>query len=51
MDCQTQLVVRDQEGKYLLVEMPSRKLFLPTTRLKNEEDFQAAASRFIAEVL
>ena len=50
MDNQAQLLVRDEEGKYLLLETPSKKLLLPSARLKDEEDFQDAALRYITEV-
>lgn len=50
MDSQAQLVVRDQDKKYLLLETPSKKLLLPSTRVKEDEDFHAAALRYITEV-
>ena len=50
MDSQAQLLVRDEGGKYLLLETLSKKLLLPSTRVKEDEDFQAAALRYITEV-
>ena len=49
MDNQAQLVVRDQES-FLFLETPSKKLLLPSTRVKPDEDFAAAAQRCITEV-
>ena len=50
MDSQAQLLVRDQES-FLFLETPSRKLLLPSTRVQADEDFAAAAQRYINEVL
>ena len=50
MDCQSQIVVRGEDGKFLLVETTSKKLQLPSCRLKEGEDFQAAALRCLSEV-
>lgn len=51
MDSQAQLVVRDQDNNYLLLETPSKKLLLPSTRVGQDEDFHTAALRYITEVL
>lgn len=51
MDSQAQLVVRDQDNNYLLLETPSKKLLLPSTRVGQDEDFHAAALRYTTEVL
>ena len=50
MDNQAQLVIRDQDSNYLFLETPSKKLLLPSTRVKQDEDFHAAALRYITEV-
>ena len=49
MDSQAQVVVRDQEI-FLFLETPSKKLLLPSSRVKADEDFAAAAHRCITEV-
>ena len=49
MDSQAQVVVRDQE-RFLFLETPSKKLLLPSSRVKADEDFAAAAQRCITEV-
>ena len=50
MDCQSQLVVRREDERFLFVETASKKLQLPICRLKEGEDFQSAALRCLNEV-
>ena len=50
MDSQSRVVVKREGGKYLLVETTSRKLQFAACRLREEEDFQAAALRCLNEV-
>lgn len=46
---QSQLIVRG-EGGYLLVESANSKLRLPSCKLREDEDFKAAAFRCLNEV-
>ena len=50
MDCQSLLIVRGDDGRFLLVETTSRKLQLGGCMLRKGEDFQAAAVRCLTEV-
>ena len=50
MEDQVQLVVRGSDGGYLLIESTSKKLHLPTTKLRENEDFKTAAQRCLKQV-
>jgi hypothetical protein len=50
MEDQVQLVVRGSDGGYLLIESTSKKLHLPTTKLRESEDFKTAAQRCLKQV-
>ena len=50
MDCQSLVIVKEEAGKYLLLETTSKKLQLSTCMLKEGEDFQSAAQRCLNEV-
>ena len=50
MEDQVQLVVRGTDGGYLLIESTSKKLHLPTTKLRESEDFKTAAQRCLKQV-
>lgn len=50
MDCQSLLIVRGDDGRFLLVETTSRKLQFGGCMLRKGEDFQAAAVRCLTEV-
>ena len=50
MEDQVQLVVRGTDGGYLLIESTSKKLHLPTTKLRENEDFKTAAQRCLKQV-
>ena len=50
MEDQIQLVVHGEDGGYLLIESTSKKLHLPTSKLRDKEDFKAAALRCLKQV-
>ena len=50
MEDQVQLVVHRKDGSYLLIESTSKKLSLPSSNLKESEDFKAAAERCLKQV-
>ena len=50
MDCQAQVLIKGAEGKWLLVESASGRLLVPGSRLRETEDFIAAAQRCLLEV-
>eukprot|EP00731_Ephydatia_muelleri_P022738 Em0015g321a len=49
MDCQAQVLIKGPEGKWLLVESASGRLLVPASRLRESEDFFAAAQRCLLE--
>lgn len=49
MDDESKVVVFGEEG-YLLVESTSKKLLLPSCKLRDREEFEQAASRCLNEV-
>ncbi len=50
MDCHSQVVVRGEGGKYLLVETKSRKLQIAYCRVKEDDDFMTAVQRCLSQV-
>lgn len=46
---QSQVIVKGESG-YLLVESTNSKLQLPSCKLREDEDFKAAALRCLSEV-
>lgn len=50
MEDQVELVIHGADGGYLLIESTSKKLQLPSSNLKENEDFKTAALRCLNEV-
>ena len=50
MEDEVQVAVRGEDGAFLLIESTSKKLHLPSLKLKDGEDFKSAAERCLNEV-